>query len=296
MMERRNYIRALVLSIVSVFGPAALSAHTMTIGNIDDEPAYIIKKFAPLAEYLSRELRAEGFTNGKVVVAKNLAEMAGLIRERRVDLQIDSYVRALATSRLAGTQLVLRRWKRGVAEYHGLIFARNDSNIAKLEDLRGKTIAFDEVLSAVGYLLPKLILMEKGVTAVPANNPVGPRAVAYAITNSDENTMQWVLNGRVSAGAMDHQKYSKEARARASELKILHETPLVPRHVVSVRGDMPPKLLGRIKEILTGMDRSEEGRKILQEFEETTKFDDLTEQNNVLAQKLRKFIEAELKI
>jgi phosphonate transport system substrate-binding protein len=288
--------RAFVLFIFTVLGPAALSAHTITIGNIDDEPAYVIKKFAPVAAYLSRELRAEGFTEGRVVVAQSLTEMAALLRDRKVDLHIDSYVRALALRQLTGSQLSLRRWKRGVAEYHGFIFVRKDSNLGKLEDLRGKTIAFDEMFSAVSYLVPKLLLMERGLNPVPSSMPAGFHSVGYVLTKTDENTMQWVLSGKTAAGAIDHQRYAKEARSRIDELKILEQTPSVPRHIVGVRPDLAPQLSNRIKEILIRMDRSEEGKKILQDFEQTAKFDELSEHNVALAVKLKKLIEAELKL
>jgi phosphonate transport system substrate-binding protein len=296
MVETRNHVHALLFFVFIAFAPAALSAHTITVGTIGGEPDGEIKRFMPVATYLSRKLRAEGFTEGGVVVAQAPVEMAALFRERKVDLYIDSYFRALSLNRLAGSQLVLRRWKKGVAEYHGVIFARKDSNIGKLEDLRGKTVALDEMSSAVAYLLPKMLLIEKGLSPVHSSVPLGGRAVGYTFSNDDENTMQWVLNGRTAAGAIDHQKYVKEARSRIDELKILEQTPSVPRHVVSARPDISPKLLSTIKEILTRMDRSEEGRKILQDFEQTAKFDELTEQNVALAQRLKKIVEAELKL
>lgn len=296
MKQLHIYRLALTIFIFSALGAATASAQTITVGTIGSEPAGEIKKFLPLATYLGRELRAEGFTQGRVVVAQNVAEMANFLRARKVDLLIDSYVRALTLNRLAGSHLLLRRWKKGVAEYHGLIFVRNDSSIGKLEDLRGKTVAFDELDSAVGYLLPKMLLIEKGLNPVSSSTSLGAHGVGYTISGDDENTMQWVLNRKVTAGAMDHQNFGKEARARVNELKILEKTPSVPRHVVRVRGDLPPNILSRIKEILIRMDRSEEGRKVLQDFEQTVKFDDLTEQNIALSQKLKKLIEAELKL
>ena len=296
MKQLHIYRLALTIFIFSALGPGMISAQTITVGTIDDEAADMMKRFLPLATYLGQELRAEGFTQGRVVVAQTTAEMATYLREHKVDLHIDSYVRALALNRVAGSRPFLRRWKKGVAEYHGVIFVRNDSIISKLEDLRGKTVAFDEPYSAVGYLLPKMLLMEKGLNLIPVNTLPGAHGVSYAFAGSDENTMQWVLNGKITAGAMDNQRYVNEARARVNELKILEKTPSVPRHVVGARGDLPPNLLSRIKEILMRMDRSEGGKKVLQDLEQTAKFDDLTEQNIALSQKLKKLIEAELKL
>ena len=43
------------------------------------------------------------------------------------------------------------------------------------------------------------------------------------------------------------------------------------------------------------MDQVEEGKKALQQFDRTAKFDELTEDNSALIQKLWKVIDAELK-
>jgi phosphonate transport system substrate-binding protein len=77
-------------------------------------------------------------------------------------------------------------------------------------------------------------------------------------------------------------------------LKSIYETFSLPRQIVSYRADLPPKLVARIKEILLKMDQSEEGRKALQEFERTVKFDEIPDQAMAPLLKSMKFIEAEL--
>lgn len=294
MKHLKGFKFALRLFILTVLFHHPISAHAITIGLIGNDPAHDIKLFLPLARYLSLKLRDEGVTDGKVLVARDIAEMATFLREGKVDLHIDNYVRALTLTRLVGSRPLLRRWKKGVAEYHGLIFVRQDSKINKLEELRGKTVAFDAPFSTVGYSLPKMMLTEKGLKPVPASTPRGLNGVGYIFAERDENTMQWVLNRKVTAGAMDQQRYPEEARARIGELRILEKTPTVPRHVVGARAYIPEQRLNRIKEILIGMNLSAEGRKILYDFERTTKFDELTERNIALTPKFKKFIEAEL--
>jgi hypothetical protein len=44
----------------------------------------------------------------------------------------------MAVNRLAGSQLLLRRWKRKVGEYHTVIFAKQDSGVSRLEDQGAK--------------------------------------------------------------------------------------------------------------------------------------------------------------
>jgi ABC-type phosphate/phosphonate transport system substrate-binding protein len=49
----------------------------------------------------------------------------------------------------------------------------------------------------------------------------------------------------------------------------------MPRHLVSVRKDLPEPVVNRLKEILLKMHEDEEGAKILRQTDNTTKFDAL---------------------
>jgi phosphonate transport system substrate-binding protein len=52
-------------------------------------------------------------------------------------------------------KLLLRRWKRGMAEYRSVIFTKTNGAINRLEDLRGKLLVFKDPESTSGYFLPK---------------------------------------------------------------------------------------------------------------------------------------------
>jgi phosphonate transport system substrate-binding protein len=287
--------RIALLSAFVLLLPGQASSRTITVGSVGTRPASEIKIFLPLANYLSEQLQADGVTQGQVVIAKDIAEMASLFRDGKVDIFIDSSGRSLALSRLVESKPLLRRWKKGTAEYHGLIFTKKDNAISRLEDLKGKIVAFEAPLSVTGCLLPKMILMEKGLKVVSASTAVRADEVGYLFSDHDENTMVWVMKEKVSAGVIDNQSYLREARTNSDRLKIIDKTPSVPRHIVSFRARLPSTLVNRIKETLIQMDRSEEGRKILEHFEKTTKFDELTDQAWSPLMKLGKLIDAELK-
>jgi len=57
-------------------------------------------------------------------------------------------------------------------------------------------------------------------------------------------------------------------------LTIIDRTIAVPRQVVSARPGLDSELAAKLKELLTGLDESEEGREILEELEKTTRFDE----------------------
>jgi phosphonate transport system substrate-binding protein len=223
--------------------------------------------------------------------------MASLLRDGKVDLHIDSPFPALAVSRLSGSRFLLRRWKKGVAEYHSVIFVKKDSDLRRLEDLKGKTLTFEEPFSSSGYIFPKMALLQEGLKLVPKTGPsesVGPEEVGYKFSLDDENTMVWVLRGKVVAGATDNHSYSEQSRENLSSLKIIYRTFSFPRHIVSHRADLPPKLVARAKEVLIKMGQSEEGREVLREFERTTKFDELPSEAVSRLLQARKFIDVEI--
>ncbi|MFQ5574449.1 MAG: PhnD/SsuA/transferrin family substrate-binding protein, partial [Terriglobia bacterium] len=76
-------------------------------------------------------------------------------------------------------------------------------------------------------------------------------------------------------------------------LTALHNTFPIPRQIVSCRADLSPKLVAKVKQTLIKMDQSEEGREALQEFEQTTRFDELAALSHAQLSKARKLVEVE---
>jgi phosphonate transport system substrate-binding protein len=64
---------------------------------------------------------------------------------------------------------------------------------------------------------------------------VSGKEVGYIFTNDDENTMAWVLTGKLSAGAMSQDNCLKEARGEISNLTVGDKTFSIPRNAVSHR-------------------------------------------------------------
>jgi phosphonate transport system substrate-binding protein len=251
----------------------------------------------PLARYLSEVLKSVGIEDVKIVVAASIPEMAALMRAGRVDLHIDSAFPCMATSNLAGSKFLLRRWKRGIGEYRSVIFAKKENGIAKLADLKGRTIAFEEPFSSSGYFFPKLALVQAGLKPAgkrESSDAVAGGEVGYVFSNADENTMAWVLRDRVSAGATDHQQYVKHARTNLKDLVILQESAPIPRHILSYRQGLAGKLVVRIKESLLAMNKSESGKETLLAFQRTTKFDPIPPEFNELVSRSAPFMRQEL--
>ncbi|MBI4278642.1 MAG: phosphate/phosphite/phosphonate ABC transporter substrate-binding protein [Armatimonadetes bacterium] len=275
---------ALIVGMVAVLSlplaagrPAASQGGVaISVGSVSLKPKEEMEKFQPFADFLASRLRGAGVVRGRAVVAPSMTRMADLIRRGEVDLYIDSPFPVIRVSALSGAKPFLRRWKKGVAEYHSVLFVRKDGDIEQVRDLRGKMVAFENDYSTSGFLLPKGLLMKAGLAVaelVDENALVPPDRVGYVFSYDDENTMLWVLRRKVAAGATDADNMKELAAGRIGDLKIVLRSPGVPRHVVAHRPTMPPALVAAVEEALMGLERDAEGRAALKKFQSTARFD-----------------------
>jgi len=253
------------------------SSETLYLGSIGDDADEEIKEFQSLANYLKEQLKQDGIDDVKTVVASNKASMANFISNGKVHIYIDSPFPSMIIAEETGSTIFLRRWKKGVAEYHSVIFSRKDSGINSLEEINGNIIAFEDPFSTSSYFLPKTSLLKKGfkLKEVSLGSRVDADKIGYLFSDDDRNTMLWVLRKKVTVGAMNKAGFEKYAKKRIKDLQIIGTSLSVPRHVVSYSPKVSLKHMNKIKETLTNMHLSEEGRAALANFSKTKKFDEL---------------------
>ena len=248
--------------------------NTLILGDISSNPQKKIRKFQPLANYLADNL--DDVERGKVKVASNMETMLEWLQKGEVDIYVDSPYPAMLAMKNAGAKPILRRWKKGSAEYHSIIFTISDRNINKLADLQGKIVAFDHPASTTGYMLPLAELLKFGLHSVEKqsrDSSVAKDAVGYIFSYEDENNIEWLLSNRVDAAATDNLDFSKISPEIREKIVILAQTESVPRNLVMVRKDMPSEQIASITKTLLVMNESEKGQEVLKKFSGTTKFD-----------------------
>ncbi len=256
-------------------GPESRPPGVLTVGSVSLNPAAEHDVFRPLADYLGDRLDAVGIGRGRVVVVDSLNTMVEELEAGRVDLYIDSPFPVGFVVQHSETKVLLQRFKQGAEVYRSVLFARADGGIGSLADLRGRMIAFGEPFSTSGYLLPKAALISAGFKLVNLADPaatVPDDEIGYVFSNDAENTMVWVLKGKVTAGAVNEDYFEALAGSRIGELKILHRSKPVPRNIVCARGDLDPDVVRAVVGLLLGMDEDVSGREVLSSFEQTSRF------------------------
>ena len=268
----------------SEIGVTERRVNPIVLGDISDKPARVVENFQPFANYLASNLREYGITEGQVKVAPDLATMIEWMAKGEVDLYFDSVYPALKVSHETGAEPILRRWKKGVSDYHSVFFTVSDTNIRSLDDLKGQLIAFDSPYSTSGYMLPVVTLLEAGLMPVHQDSPdivMANDEIGYIFSNDDDNTLLWVLEGEVNAGVVDSETFSKLTSEGRNNLSILFETEAVPRHVAVVTADMDPVMVDTLKTLMVEMDEAKDGTEVLQSFEKTDQFDEFPDPNDL---------------
>ncbi|HEY7319244.1 MAG TPA: phosphate/phosphite/phosphonate ABC transporter substrate-binding protein [Candidatus Binatia bacterium] len=232
--------------------------------------------FQEFVRYVARKLGAGPETEGKVVLARTPLQMAKLLEEKKVDFYMESPYPTYLINKQGAAMLLVRRWKNGMAEYRSLVFSKKSSATSQLGQLRGKMIAFEDPGSTSGYFLPKVLLLKKGFKLTEKANPVakvGPNEIGYVFASTDANVVNLVLSGKVAAGAFSDDDYSALEGTKKADILILAQSDRFPRHLVSVRKDLDPGVKNRLKEVLLAMSQEDEGRRIMEQTDNTTKFD-----------------------
>jgi phosphonate transport system substrate-binding protein len=263
---------------------------TIVLADISDEPAEIMARFQPLADYLAANLSAFGINVGEVKVAPNMGTMADWLASGEVDLYFGNSYPALIVSEKSGALPVLRGWKGGSGEVHSVFFARADSGLTSLADLKSHMVAFGEPNSTSGYLLPMAHLVQAGLIPIEKSGPdsnVSPIEVGYVYSGEAENTFKWVCDGTVIAGVTDNHRYKRIAAQSDVELTILAETEALPRQMVLVRPGLDAELLAAVEALLLGLHESEEGLEVLEIFK-TTKFDEFPQGADAALDRMRR--------
>ena len=253
----------------------------LTLGRISQEPGKNIDRLAAMAEYLSAALAPHGIATVDIVIAESPERMAEMLRNGEVDLFSETPFIAfdMAERRLA--EPLMREWKKGVAEYHTVIIARNDGEVGSLKDLKGRKIAFEDPGSTSGYFLPRVALEDAGLSLEelddPRSRPTGD-AVGYSFAHGEINIVAWVNRGLADAGAISNLDWEdpKKAPEQLKEgLKIIYETQPVTRSMMMVRQTLDADIKERLASVLAQMHETPEGQAALKKYFKVSRYDPL---------------------
>jgi len=212
-------------------------------------------EYSRLADYLGQSLGHDVY----IVVPDSYDEVVQLLVDGKLDFALLTpflYVRA--KTRMPTLKLVASLLGEGAPQYRGYIVTAATSPYHSVSDLRGKRFAFVDRASASGYLFPTALLHENNL-----NPEQDFREVVYA--GSHPQVVEWVLSGRVDAGAISSTTFMHmRGEAISSRLFILAKTDWIPFDAFVAHPAMPASAVQRVRTALLSIDaRTAEGREIL---------------------------------
>ncbi len=269
-------ILATVLAAALTFGAQTALATELVFATLNDNVRKQAERFAQLEVYLEDHLAHAGVTSVTLEVFQSADEVTAALKSQRAHFYYDSPLIAAKVGAPAGASMFLRRWKRGVGQYHSVIFVKSDSPIQNLSDLTGHTVAMQEPTSTSGFLLPLSLLAAEGLPVAERENAdveVSDKAVNYVFTGDDKNTALWVVKGRVEAGATDNATFARLEKVAPGQYRSIAQSQDVPRQVVMMAEGVSPALANAVADLLTSMHLQEANQAILYKFNKTTRFD-----------------------
>ncbi len=207
--------------------------------------------------------------DAKTFVATDYTALIEALRSGQIDfawLAPFSYVKA---EKVANAQVLLKSVRKGQAYFFSCIITRSDRPYAKIEDLKGKNIAWVDPSSTSGHIFPKANLLSK--KNIDADKYFGRQIFA----GSHDALVLAVINGTVDAGATFCDNKEGTTGAWTQFLKTDEEKKKVRSIYVTepITGDTmatSKKFIASNKEVvdktvdlLIGMGKDEEGKKIL---------------------------------
>jgi phosphonate transport system substrate-binding protein len=253
-------------------------SHVLVLGRISDDPKAHYEQLKPLLDYVVPRMADVGIREGRILMARDAQQMGSYLRRGRVDWVTETAATASMLEHRGGAKPFLLTERDGASHYRTVFFARRDSGIRSLDDLRGRAIAFQSPSSTSAYYVPAAELLGAGLPLEILLSPMDRPAlgtVGYLFARSELNISTWVHKRLVDAGAMsniDWQNPQRMPLAFRQDFSLIAETDPYPRAVEMVRTSLDPRVEARLREVLVEAAEDPDAREALLRFFRTTRF------------------------
>ncbi len=128
----------------------------------------------------------------------------------------------------------------GLDGYHSVMIVKADSPVQRLEDMRGRTLAFVDPNSASGFQVPGWFLRRQGMDPATFFARTG-------FAGSHEQGVMAVLNGTFDAAVVSYsneerntfQRMAEKGMIQAGAVRVVWRSPLIPNSPFVIRMDLP---------------------------------------------------------
>jgi len=271
-------VAGLWIAMICGLAGAVEPHEVLVLGRVSTDPQAQYEPLKALLDYVVERMGDVGIREGRILMAGDAQQMASYLRRGRVDWVSETAGGAMLLQRRADAQALLLSERNGISRYHTIYFARADSGLASIDDLRGRRIAFQFRTSTSAYLIPAIELLDRGMTleilTSPTDHP-SASSVGYVFARSELNIATWVHKRLVDVGVLSNLDWADSQRVPdefRSDFVILRQSPDFPRGVEMVREDLAPAVRDRLREVLLGVAVDPGAQATLGRFDRSLRF------------------------
>ncbi|MCZ8031182.1 MAG: phosphonate ABC transporter substrate-binding protein [Rubrivivax sp.] len=219
----KQKFKSISFSSVSAENQAATQARYKDVARVFQERTGVEMRIFTATDYAGT---VQALTSGQIQMAQ---------------LGASGYASAWIDSNGAVEPLVTNKELDGALGYHSILIVKSDSPYKKLEDLKGKTLAWADPNSTSGYLIPLVSLRGAGIEPEKFFGRT-------LFSGGHEQSVLGVINGQLDSAFTWSSKGHNAGQIRAmvdrgvlkmDQFRVVWESPLIPNPLVVVRKDMP---------------------------------------------------------
>jgi phosphonate transport system substrate-binding protein len=219
---KRN-VKVVGFSSVSAENQAATQARFKELADVFKQKVGVDLRIYTASDYAGT---VQALTSGQI----HMAQMGG-----------SAYSSAWIDSNGNVEPLVANQELDGALGYHSILIVKSDSPYKKLDDLRGRSLAWADPNSTSGYLIPLVSLRAAGIEPDKHFGRTlfsgGHEQSVLGVVNSQfDSAFTWSSKGH-NAGQI--RAMLDRGVLKLDQFRIIWESPLIPNPVVVVRKDMP---------------------------------------------------------
>jgi phosphonate transport system substrate-binding protein len=267
--------RTLILILaacMALYATRSEAQTTLKVSAIPDEaPTELQRKFAPLGTYLEANI---GMPVEFIPVTDYAATVEGLVAKKLDMVWYGGFTFVQARIRTNGTAIPLVQRVED-EKFQSVFITQPNSGINSLADLKGKTFTFGSPSSTSGHLMPRWFLLQQGLEPDKDFKRV-------AFSGAHDATALQVAGGKVDAGAMNISVWHKmleEKKLDPSQVKVFYTTPPYYDYNWTVRGDLAPALVQKLKDAFLALDPTQPAHKEILDLQRASKFIPTTPEN-----------------
>lgn len=215
-------------------------------------PDRLNQVFGPLIAHLNSKITGYQF---QLEASVNYAAFEKKLEKREVEFALPNPYQTIKSIKYGYKVFA----KMGDDEnFRGVILVRRDSSIAKIRDLKGKSISYPAPTALAATMLPQLFIFDHGLDVVHATKSL--------FVGSQESSIMNVYLGVSDAGCTWPPPWKAFVQAnpeKAKDLKVIWETSSLPNNGLVARDDQKADLVLRIQNELIHLNDEPVGKQIL---------------------------------